>query len=218
MLTRVTLQNGKTCFYPIKYYCANSIIEELETFLLRNNFASNCELWRKREVAEGLLDHVYNGNLWKELQTVHGTPFLEKPLNYGFMLNFDFFQPMKHRKDYSVGVFYLAISNLPRAERFKRENLIVMGTVPSLGQETKNLNQFWSLLWKGICLRSRLSRFALRFCAAIMGVSSDIPATQKISGFKGIAWMLSSFKEVSWRLWGKERLLRMREELLETPY
>ena len=79
MLTRVTLQNGKTCFYPIKYYCANSIIEELEKFLLRNNFASNCELWRKREVAEGLIADVYDGNLWKEFQTVNGTSFLEKP-------------------------------------------------------------------------------------------------------------------------------------------
>ena len=142
MLTRVTLQNGKTCFYPIKYYCANSIIEELEKFLLRNNFASNCELWRKREVAEGLLPDVYDGNLWKEFQTVNRTFFLEKPRNYDFMLNFDFFQPMKHRKDYSVGMFYLAIVNLPRAERFKWENIIVMGIVPSLGQASNNLNQF----------------------------------------------------------------------------
>ena len=197
MLTRVTLQNGKTCFYPIKYYCANSIIEELEKFLLRNNFASNCELWRKREVAEGLLADVYDGNLWKEFQTVNGTSFLEKPRNYGFMLNFDFFQPMKHRKDYSVGVFYLAILNLPRAERFKWENIIVMGIVPSLRQEPKNLNQFLEpavdelkVLWKGIRLRSCLSRFALTFRAAVMGVSSDIPATRKICGFKGHSALL----------------------------
>ena len=49
IVTRVTLQNGKSCFYPIKYYCTNSIIEELEKFVQRQNFASNCELWRKRE-------------------------------------------------------------------------------------------------------------------------------------------------------------------------
>ena len=35
MATKVTLQSGKTWFYPIKYYCAGSIIEELEKFLLR---------------------------------------------------------------------------------------------------------------------------------------------------------------------------------------
>lgn len=34
---------------------------------------------------------VYDGNLWKEFQDFNGTPFLQKPRNYGFMLNFDFF-------------------------------------------------------------------------------------------------------------------------------
>ena len=41
----------------------------------------------------GLLADVYDGNLWREFQTVNGTPFLQKPRNYGFMLNFDFFNP-----------------------------------------------------------------------------------------------------------------------------
>ena len=92
-VTRVTLQNGKTCFYPISYYFTRSIIEELEKFLLRENFPSNCELWRNREMRGGLLADVYDGNLWREFQTVNGTPFLQKPRNYGFMLNFDFFNP-----------------------------------------------------------------------------------------------------------------------------
>lgn len=39
----------------------------------------------------GLLADVYDGNLWREFQTVNGTPFLQKPQNYGFMLNFNFF-------------------------------------------------------------------------------------------------------------------------------
>lgn len=192
LVTRVTLQNGKTCFYPIKYYCANSIIEELEKCLLRKNFASSCELWRKRQMKEGFLADVYDGNLWKEFQVVNGISFLEKARNYGFMLNFDFFQPMKHRKDYSVGVFYLALLNLPRAERFKWENIIVIGIVPSLDREPKDLNQFLEpavdelkALWKGVRLRSCLSRFALTFRAAVMSISSDIPATRKICGFKG---------------------------------
>ena len=50
-------------FYPIKYYCTNSIIEELEKFVQRQNFASNCELWRKREVGEHILADVYDGKL-----------------------------------------------------------------------------------------------------------------------------------------------------------
>ena len=191
MATRVTLQSGKTCFYPIRYYCTRSIIEELEKFLLRENFASNCELWRNREMGDLLAD-VYDGNLWREFQTVNGMPFLQKPRNYGFMLNFDFFQAMKHRKDYSVGVFYLALLNLPRAERFKWENIIVLGIVPSLDREPKDLNQFLEpavdelkALWKGVRLRSCLSRFALTFRAAVISISSDVPATRKICGFKG---------------------------------
>ena len=139
----------------------------------------------------GLLADVYDGNLWMEFQTVNGTPFLQKPRNYGFMLNFDFFQPMKHRKDYSVGVFYLAILNLPRAERFRWENIIVLGIVPSLDREPKDLNQFLEpvvdelkALCKGVRLRSCLSRFALTFRAAVISISSDVPATRKICGFK----------------------------------
>lgn len=74
----------------------------------------------------------------------------------------------------------------------KWENIIVIGIVPSLAQEPKNLNQFLEAavdelkaLWKGICLRCCLRRFVLTFRAAIIGVSSDIPATLKICGFKG---------------------------------
>ena len=108
------------------------------------------------------------------------------------MLNFDFFQPMKHHKDYSVGVFYLALLNLPRAERFKWENIIVLGIVPPLDREPKNLNQFLEpvvdelkALWKGVRLGSCLSRFALTFRAAVISISSNVPATRRICGFKG---------------------------------
>lgn len=75
------------------------------------------------------------------------------------MLNFDFFQPMKHRKDYSVDVLYLVILNLPRSERFKRENVIVVGIVPAKGHEPKHLNEFLKpavdelkALWKSVRL------------------------------------------------------------------
>lgn len=98
---------------------------------------------------------------------------------------------MKHRKDYSVGVFYLAVLNLPRAERFRWENIIVLDIVPSLDREPKDLNQFLEpvvdelrALWKGVRLRSCLSRFTLTFRAAVISISSDVPATRKICQFK----------------------------------
>lgn len=56
----------------------------------RKNVTSSCELWRNRHVAEDMLADVYDGNLWKEFQNADGTAFLERPLNYGFMLNWLF--------------------------------------------------------------------------------------------------------------------------------
>ena len=41
------------------------------------------------------------------------------------MLNFDFFQPYKHTPE-SYGVFYMTLLNLPRNERFKQENVLLV--------------------------------------------------------------------------------------------
>ena len=87
---------------------------------------------------------------------------------------------------------YLAILNLPRSERFKWENIIIVGVVPLLGKEPKDLNEFLEpavdelkALWKGIKIKAILSIIALTFRAAVLCVSSDVPATRKICGFKG---------------------------------
>ncbi|CAB4006868.1 Hypothetical predicted protein [Paramuricea clavata] len=137
---------------------------------------------------------IYDGRLWKDFMTINGKDFLKAPRNYGLQLNFDFFQPMKRRKDYSVGVFYLVVLNLPRAERYKWKNVIVIGIVPSFDKEPKNLNPFLEpavkelqCLWKGMKLKSSKCRFPITFRAAIMSVSADIPAMRKLGGFKSHA-------------------------------
>ena len=56
-------------------------------------------------------------------------PYLVAPRNYAFMLNVDWFQPFKHLV-YSVGVLYMVRMNLPRAERFKAENVFLVGVIP----------------------------------------------------------------------------------------
>ena len=138
----------------------------------RGGGTNTCQCIR-REFMEGVSNRPWNG-------------FLEEAQELWLcsMLNFGFFQPMTRRKDYSVGVFYLATLNLPRAEQFKWENIIVIGIVPSLDCEPKDLNEFLEpavdelkALWKGIRLKSSLGRFALVFRAAVMCVSSDVPAT-----------------------------------------
>lgn len=78
------------------------------------------------------------------------------------MLNVDWFQPFKHRKDISVGVLYMVVMNLPRSERFKRENVIIVGIIPVLSKEPPSLNTFLNplvdelnVLWRGIKVKTR---------------------------------------------------------------
>lgn len=192
-LTRkVFLNGGKEQYYPIYYYCFNSVINSLEKILQRKGVPESCELWRKRNVPNNLMTDVFDGQLWTDFMCYKGVDFFKKPRNYGLMLNFDYFQPMKHRKDYSVGVLYLVLLNLPRSERFKWENVIVVGLIPSMEKEPKNLNEFLNplvtelkILWKGIRLKSSLtSIFSLTFRAALLCTSSDIPAARKLCGIK----------------------------------
>ena len=106
---RVFLSNGTEQFYPLKVYCYNSVKEKLQETLMRDNFPQLCEAWHDHQSQDGYLSDVVDG------QSVDGEPFLAAPRNYMFMLNFDFFQPKKHRNDYSAGVLYLASLNLPRS-------------------------------------------------------------------------------------------------------
>ena len=50
---------------------------------------------------------VYNGKVWQDFPTHQGQSLLSQPNNYASMINVDWFQLFKHRRDYSVGVIYL---------------------------------------------------------------------------------------------------------------
>lgn len=133
-------------FYPLHYYCYNNIINALEKMTEKPGFVEKCEQWRSNGTTDNhgsVLTDVYHGKLWQDFKNYKGQDFFNAPRNYGLMLNFDFFQPMKHRNDYSVGVLYLVILNLPRSERFKWENVIVVGIVPSMDHQMQK-----SVSWK----------------------------------------------------------------------
>ena len=201
LVYKVQFSNGKSIFYPIKYYCFNSIVNSLERLLKREGFADKCEQWRDRQVKDNEMSDIYDGALWKEFMTVDGKGFLSAFRNYALQLNFDYFQPMTRRKDYSVGVFYLVILNLPRTERYKWENIIIFGIVPALSKEPKNLNPFMKPaidelrpLWNGVRLNSAKSRFPLTFRAAVLSVCADVPAMRKLGGFKSHSALHGAFK------------------------
>ena len=126
---------------------------------------------------------------------VGGVPFLDVPGNLVFMLNIDWFQPFE-RAQYSVGVVYLVIQNLPREVRFKPENIVIVATIPGPKEPSRDdLNPYLECmvndllkLWDGVQLKTANSslRPSRLIIAALVYISSDLPATRKVCGFYGI--------------------------------
>ena len=109
------------------------------------------------------------------------------------MMNEDWFKPFERRNDFSVGVIYMVLMNLPRSIRFKKENVILVGIIPALKQKPKSLNHFLepaadevNALWKGVKVNTYKSpSTAVEIQAAVLCFASDIPAARKLCGFLG---------------------------------
>ena len=78
--------------------------------------------------------------------------------------------------------------NLPKHERFKRENVILAGIIPGPSEPPRNINTYLSplvdellILWNdGIMVRHSSSQIIPeRFRAALLCVACDIPASRK---------------------------------------
>ena len=195
LLKEVTLNDITKRLYPHKIYCYQSIIESIKRLVKRRNFVDHCELWRSREVRSvaQVMGDVFDGRVWRDFQTYEGVPFLAAPRNYALMLNVDWMQPFEHTT-YSVGVMYLVLMNLPRHERFKRENVILVGLIPCPSEPQLNINSYLSplvdellILWNdGITIRHAGSQLIPeQFRAALLCVACDIPASRKVCGFTG---------------------------------
>ena len=127
-------------FIPSKSTAINqSVRDTLRRFLQRPGFALKCELWRERDVPHGFLADVFDGCVWKEWQYVNGKAYLAVSRNYAFMLNVDWFQPFKHSL-YSVSALYMM--NLPRSERFKLENVMLVGIIPGPHEPKLTINSY----------------------------------------------------------------------------
>ena len=193
LLKEVTLSDGTTRLYPHKLYCYKSIVETLTQFVKRPGFTDSCELWRKREVrsAHRIMCDVFEGRIWNELQVFNGSSFSASSRNYALMLNVDWMQPFEHTQ-YSVGVMYLVLMNLPRSERFKRENVFLVGIISGPSEPRGNINSYLKplvgellLLWEeGVMLRHSGSLLVPQcFKAALLCVACDMPASRKVCGF-----------------------------------
>ena len=130
---------GKSKLVPKKVFFYHSISSYLQTFIERKGFLEKCELWRKRVVPRNEMADVYDGDVWKKFQHVDGEPFLAYYGNLCLALNIDWFNPFKEAP-YSAGAIYLVVLNLPRTERYKIENVILVGVMPGPQEPKKNIN------------------------------------------------------------------------------
>ena len=162
-------------YYPLK--------KSFERLVAKPGFIENCEKWRERRtcVPESVLGDIYDGNIWKEFSS----HFLALPHNYLLTLNVDWFQPFTHSV-YSIGAIYLTIQNLPRQERYKEENIILVGILPGPKEPQLTINSYLSPLveelkdswFRGFEVHSpRGSSITIRL--ALSCVACDVPATKK---------------------------------------
>ena len=85
--------------------------------------------------------------------------------------------------------------NLPREERFKTENLILVGLIPAMTHEPVHLNFFLQplvdelkKLYNGVRMYTYESpMYAVLLRAMLLCVACDIPAARKVCGFKSHA-------------------------------
>lgn len=187
LMKRVTLKNG-TVYYPRKVYCFRSLKQSLKELFARRDFVKLCSFWMNWNSVPGYYRDIYDGRLWKTFVRE-----LNFPCQVGdllLILNLDWFQPFDN-STYSVGVIYLAISNLPRAVRFKRENIIIVGILPGPSEPNcdqlcaymeplvDELNELWS---EGmVCQTAEGNDIAVR--VALLCCACDVPAARKLCGF-----------------------------------
>ena len=175
---------------PIKAYPYQPLANSLSYLADKPGFLESCEAWRmeSRTLSESYLSDIYNGKVWAEYN-LNG--FLTAPYCYLVTLNVDWFQPYTHI-EYSVGVIYLAIQNLPRSERYKEENVILVGLIPGPSEPKLTVNSYLfplveevKMAWfNGIKVKvCDGSQITIRL--ALSCVACDIPASRKVCGFLG---------------------------------
>ena len=183
LLKEVASLSGNIKLYPYRVFCYKSVIDTMQGLLNRAGFADACEGTRVLYSSSKISD-IYQGQLWKDFLTVNEIDFLTLPYAFGFLLNVDWFKPFQHQ-EYSVGVIYLAVLNLPRAIRYKKENIIIVGIMPGPSESPLTINSYLSplvsdllKLWTGVKLGIHgVGDHLVR--AALLGVACDLPAARK---------------------------------------
>ncbi|GET54135.1 hypothetical protein GLOIN_2v1788017 [Rhizophagus irregularis DAOM 181602=DAOM 197198] len=178
---------------PIMTFPLVNIRRQLTLFFGRKDFEVTCRKWAERENETEALFYIYDGRIWMSFEDGKGEPFFKKEYaktHIRLMLNMDWFQPYINSQ-YSVGVIYAVICNLPRSERFKPYNILTLAVIPGPKEPKKHeinnylypiINQL-NRLWEGYHIKTYEYNNGRFIRGAIIGCASDVPATRKLCGF-----------------------------------
>ena len=186
--------NNHQIFRPIMTFPLVDIRQQLTLFFGRKNFEISCRKWAVRKNETGALFDIYDGMIWKSFTGDSSVkPFFTKECadtHIGLMLNMDWFQPYINSQ-YSVGVIYAVICNLPRSERFKPYNILTLAVIPGPKEPKLHeinhylypiINQL-NQLWDGYYIKTYENNIGRFVRGAIIGCSNDVPAARKLCGF-----------------------------------
>jgi Transposase family tnp2 len=193
ILKKIDTNNGPI-FRPIMTFSLINIKYELSLIFSRKNFEASCRSWAvERENNTDSMFDIYDGNVWKEFLDHNSEIFFTKEYadsHIGLMLNLDWFQPFINSQ-YSVGVIYAVICNLPRKERFKPSNIITLAIIPGPHEPKLHafnhylypiINQLLEL-WSGYMIKTFEYPTGRLIKGAVICCANDVPAARKLCGF-----------------------------------
>jgi len=188
--------NNELIFIPKKTYPYCSLKKSLARIVYQTDFMLKSEEWRGRlgKIPDDVMGDVYDAQVWKDFMSDRYDNFLQYPGNLLLSINCDWFQPFSNTQ-YSVGALYLTILNLPRKERNKLENIILVSVIPGPREPKMTLNPLLVPLveelksvyngWQLPVNFSSVGETTVSIRACIASVVCDIPAMRKLCGFLG---------------------------------
>lgn len=205
--TRVRKRSGATeaGMIPFMTYVHRPIKHRLCELLARPGFAAKCHQWRSRSVPSDMFGDIMDGAVWREFGTLSlkdndgkpiRVPFLDEidGHNYPLSIFVDWFQPWR-RVQYSVGVIFMSVLSLPREERNKKENVLLVGIIPGGSEKHMSLNPFLEPIVQdllelhpagsGVTMATHDKPEGTRVTACLICGVCDLPASKKLAGFVG---------------------------------
>ena len=181
MKVEYSMDGKRNFLYPFKVYSYRKIKDSLQNLLNRPIFLQLLEKTHLADQREKMND------IYRSFLDSDGSLFFKNKRNIGVLANLDWFNPFK-RTEYSMGVLYLVFINIPRSQRFKWKNIIILGIIPGPKEPSLTINSYLrphidELLkfWDGVVMIE--NKVPTLYKIALIGSSSDVPASRKFNGF-----------------------------------